>query len=181
MLTTLKVSPPPRCRTTAPPTAASSSPRPSPCISPASSTSLDPQGAPDIDIGVITIRIPTARNRGDHRRLELHHPEGRQEPDDTKKLVKFLASRTTWLLHRHVPARVSAMKLPRFDDPILANFKAMLPFGRRVPGQKNWIPITQAYFDGSSASWSAISSRRNRWTRPTRISRRCSISRLIGS
>ena len=24
----------------------------------------------------------------------------------------------------------------------------MLPFGRRLPTHKNWIPITQAYFDG---------------------------------
>ena len=39
------------------------------------------------------------------------------------------------------------MNLPRFQDPILANFKAMLPFGRRVPPAKNWQQITQAYFD----------------------------------
>jgi multiple sugar transport system substrate-binding protein len=46
------------------------------------------------------------------------------------------------------PARTSAMSLPRFDDPILAVFKEMLPFGRPVPIHKNWVQITQAYFDG---------------------------------
>ena len=46
------------------------------------------------------------------------------------------------------PARKSAMKLPRFQDPILANFKAMLPYGRKMPPAKNWQQITQAYFDG---------------------------------
>ena len=43
------------------------------------------------------------------------------------------------------PARKSAMNLPRFQDPILANLKAMLPYGRRVPPAKNWQQITQAY------------------------------------
>ena len=46
------------------------------------------------------------------------------------------------------PARVSAMALPRFDDPILSVFKSMLPHGRPVPIHSNWVQITQAYFDG---------------------------------
>ena len=40
------------------------------------------------------------------------------------------------------------MSLPRFSDPILTVFKEMLPYGRAVPNNKNWVQITQAYFDG---------------------------------
>ena len=38
--------------------------------------------------------------------------------------------------------------LPRFNDPILTVFKSMLPFAQPVPLHKNWVQITQAYFDG---------------------------------
>ena len=76
-------------------------------------------------------------------------PKDAKNPDDTKKFVKFLAQADNMGFFTDTfPARTSAMELERFKDPILANFKAMLPHGRRVPPHKNWIPITQAYFDG---------------------------------
>lgn len=45
------------------------------------------------------------------------------------------------------PARTSALSLPRFKDPDLAAFAAMLPFARPAPAHKAWVQITQAYFN----------------------------------
>ena len=72
-----------------------------------------------------------------------------KNPEETKKFLEFVAGADNMgFLTDTFPARKSAMELPRFQDPILANFKAMLPFGRRVPPHKNWVQIVQAYFDG---------------------------------
>jgi multiple sugar transport system substrate-binding protein len=104
----------------------------------------------DIDIGVMMIPHPegkeTAAIIGG---WSFIIPKDAKNPDDTKKFIQFLAeSDNMGFFTDTFPARKSAMELERFKDPILANFKAMLPHGRRVPGHKNWIPITQAYFDG---------------------------------
>ena len=105
---------------------------------------------PNIDIGVMTIPHPegkeTAAILGG---WSFIIPKDAKNPEETKKLVQFLAeSENMGFFTDTFPARKSAMEMERFQDPILANFKAMLPFGRRVPPHKNWIPITQAYFDG---------------------------------
>lgn len=105
---------------------------------------------PNIDIGVMMIPRPegkeTAAILGG---WSFIIPKDAKNPEDTKKFVQFLAeSDNMGFFTDTFPARKSAMELERFKDPILANFKAMLPFGRRVPPHKNWIPITQAYFDG---------------------------------
>ena len=64
-------------------------------------------------------------------------------------LVGFLSeAENQGFLTDTFPARVSAMELPRFDDPILQVYKQMLPFGRPAPAHPNWVQITQAYFDG---------------------------------
>ena len=104
----------------------------------------------NIDIGVMTIPHPegkeTAAILGG---WSFIIPKDAKNPEETKKLVQFLAeSENMGFFTDTFPARKSAMEMERFQDPILANFKAMLPFGRRVPPHKNWIPITQAYFDG---------------------------------
>ena len=104
----------------------------------------------NIDIGVMMIPHPegkeTAAIIGG---WSFVIPKDAKNPDDTKKFVKFLAQADNMGFFTDTfPARTSAMELERFKDPILANFKAMLPHGRRVPPHKNWIPITQAYFDG---------------------------------
>lgn len=104
----------------------------------------------NIDIGVMTIPHPegkeTAAILGG---WSFIIPKDAKNPEETKKLVQFLAqSDNMGFFTDTFPARKSAMEMERFQDPILANFKAMLPFGRRVPPHKNWIPITQAYFDG---------------------------------
>ena len=104
----------------------------------------------DIDIGVMMIPHPegkeTAAIIGG---WSFIIPKDAKNPEDTKKFIQFLAeSDNMGFFTDTFPARKSAMELERFKDPILENFKAMLPHGRRVPGHKNWIPITQAYFDG---------------------------------
>lgn len=76
-------------------------------------------------------------------------PKDAKNPDEAKKFLQFLnTSENQGFFTDTFPARISSMKLPRFDDPLLASFKAMLPYGRPVPIHKNWVQITQAYFDG---------------------------------
>ena len=103
-----------------------------------------------IDIGVMMIPHPegkeTAAILGG---WSFVVPKDAKNPDEAKKFLQFMnTSENQGFFTDTFPARVSAMKLPRFDDPILANFKAMLPHGRPVPIHKNWVQITQAYFDG---------------------------------
>lgn len=103
-----------------------------------------------IDIGVMMIPHPegkdTAAILGG---WSFVLPKDAKNPEEAKKFLQFLnTSENQGFFTDTFPARVSAMKLPRFDDPILANFKAMLPYGRPVPIHKSWVQITQAYFDG---------------------------------
>jgi ABC-type glycerol-3-phosphate transport system substrate-binding protein len=104
---------------------------------------------PGIDIGVMPIPHPegkdTAAVLGG---WSFVIPKDTKNPDETRKFVAFLAdSNNMGFFTDTFPARISAMSLPRFGDPILVPFKAMLPYGRPVPGQKNWVQIVQAYFD----------------------------------
>lgn len=105
---------------------------------------------PSIDIGVMMIPHPqgvdtTAILGG----WSFVVPSGAKNPDEAKILLQFLAEAgNQGRLTDTFPARVSAMDLPRFDDPILQVFKKMLPYGRPVPSHPAWVQITQAYFDG---------------------------------
>jgi ABC-type glycerol-3-phosphate transport system substrate-binding protein len=106
--------------------------------------------SPEIDIGVMPIPHPagkqTAAILGG---WSLVVPSGARNPEEAKTFVKFLArAENQGALTDTFPARVSAMALPRFDDPILSVFKSMLPYGRQVPLHRNWVQIVQAYFDG---------------------------------
>jgi multiple sugar transport system substrate-binding protein len=105
---------------------------------------------PNIDIGVMKIPHPegkeTAAILGG---WSFVVPKDAGNPDEAKKVVQWLAkSDNQGALTDTFPARTSAMALPRFDDPILGVFKEMLPYGRPVPAEKNWVQIGQAYFDG---------------------------------
>jgi ABC-type glycerol-3-phosphate transport system substrate-binding protein len=105
---------------------------------------------PKIDIGVMKIPHPegkeTAAILGG---WSFIIPKDAKNPDETKKFIQFLAqSDNMGFFTDTFPARKSAMNLPRFQDPILTVFKDMLPFGRTLPQHKNWIQITQAYFNG---------------------------------
>jgi len=108
------------------------------------------KGNPTIDIGVGMIPHPdgkqTAAIIGG---WSFVIPKDVKNPGDAKKLIQFLAEPANMGFFTDTfPARKSAMDLPRFQDPILASFKAMLPYGRKTPPAKNWQQLTQAFFDG---------------------------------
>jgi multiple sugar transport system substrate-binding protein len=105
---------------------------------------------PNIDIGVMTIPHPegkdTAAVLGG---WSFVVPTDAKNPDEAKVLVGFLAeAENQGYLTDTFPARTSGMEMERFNDPILQVYKQMLPFGRPVPANPNWVQITQAYFDG---------------------------------
>lgn len=105
---------------------------------------------PNIDIGVM--RIPHPEGKDTAAILggwSFVVPSDAQNPDEAKVFLRFLAeAENQGALTDTFPARKSAMELPRFDDPILQVFKEMLPFGRPVPPEKNWVQISQTYFNG---------------------------------
>lgn len=105
---------------------------------------------PGIDIGVMALPHPegkatTAVLGG----WSFIIPKGAKNPEDTKKFVAFMAEPDNMGFFTDTfPARKSAMSLPRFQDPIQQAFAQMLPFTTALPQHKNWIQITQRYFDG---------------------------------
>jgi len=105
---------------------------------------------PDIDIGVM--RIPHPEGKDTAAILggwSFVVPSDAQNPDEAKIFLQFLAeAESQGTLTDTFPARKSVMELPRFNDPILQVFKEMLPYGRPVPAEKNWVQISQAYFNG---------------------------------
>jgi ABC-type glycerol-3-phosphate transport system substrate-binding protein len=75
-------------------------------------------------------------------------PAQARNRDGAAKLVAFLAKPDVMGFYTDTfPARVSAMELPRFNDPILRPFKEMLPFARATPPLASWVQIVQVYFD----------------------------------
>lgn len=105
---------------------------------------------PNVDVGVFMIPHPegkeTAAILGG---WSFVVPKDAKNPEEAKKFLQFMTtSDSMGFFTDTFPARTSAMSLPRFDDPILSVFKQMLPYGRPVPIHKNWVQITQAYFDG---------------------------------
>lgn len=106
--------------------------------------------SPKIDVGVMPIPHPegaeTASILGG---WSLVIPKQARNPEDGKVLLKFLAkAENQAILTDTFPARTSGMSAERFNNPDLNAFKAMLPHGRALPANKNWVQITQAYFDG---------------------------------
>ncbi|CAN5141628.1 sugar ABC transporter substrate-binding protein [soil metagenome] len=105
---------------------------------------------PNIDIGVMAMPAPvgkqtTAALGG----WSFVIPKGAKNPEETKKFVAFLAeSNNMGFFTDTFPARKSAMSLPRYNDPIQQAFAKMTPYGRMLPQHKNWIQITQKFFDG---------------------------------
>jgi multiple sugar transport system substrate-binding protein len=75
-------------------------------------------------------------------------PAASRNPDAAWRLLEFLAQPENMGHYTDTfPARLSAMELPRFDDPDLEPYKAMLPFARPQPPVGAWVQIVQAYFD----------------------------------
>lgn len=108
------------------------------------------QENPGIDVGVMAIPHPegkdTAAVLGG---WSLVIPAQARNPDEGKILLQFLAqAENQAALTDTFPARVSGMTAERFNDPVLSVFREMLPYGHPLPSNKNWVQITQAYFDG---------------------------------
>jgi multiple sugar transport system substrate-binding protein len=76
-------------------------------------------------------------------------PAHAQNAKDSKTLLQFLAkAENQAVLTDTFPARTSGMNADRYKDPMLSAFRQMLPHGRSLPANRNWVQITQAYFDG---------------------------------
>lgn len=105
---------------------------------------------PAIDIGVFPIPHPEGVDTaGVLGGWSYVIPKDAKNPTDAKLFLQFLNStENQGFFTDTFPVRVSSQALPRFDDPILSVFKSMLPYARPVPIHKNWVQITQAYFDG---------------------------------
>lgn len=105
---------------------------------------------PDIDIGIMTIPHPEgADTSAILGGWSFVVPSAAGNPDEAKVLLEFLAApENMGTITDTFPAKQSAMEMERFQDPILATFKEMLPYGRPVPAHPQWVQITQAYFDG---------------------------------
>ena len=105
---------------------------------------------PDIDI--LPIMMPRPENGEPAAILggwSWVIPSSAENPDDAKTLIKWLAQPENMGYYTDTfPARVSAMDLPRFDDPMLKVFGQMLEYGRPLPNHPRWVQIAQAYFDG---------------------------------
>ena len=104
---------------------------------------------PSIDIGVMPIPAPdgkkTAALLGGWNFII---PASAKNKEGAQKFLAFLAEPANMGFYTDTfPARVSAMSLPRFADPDLAAFKEMLPYARPAPPHKNWLQITQIYFN----------------------------------
>jgi multiple sugar transport system substrate-binding protein len=107
------------------------------------------QENPRLELGVMTLPHPagqeTAAALGGWSFIV---PKDAPHADGAKRLARFLSeSAHMGFFTDTFPARTSAMRLPRFSDPILVPFREMLPHGRRVPPAKNWLSIVQVFFD----------------------------------
>ena len=105
---------------------------------------------PDIQIGAMMLPHPEGKDRAAILGgWSWVVPSEAPNPEDAKTLIRFLAQSENMGFYTDTfPARASAMELPRFDDPQLAVFGEMLPFGRPLPSHPRWVQISQAYFDG---------------------------------
>ncbi|MBI4922595.1 MAG: ABC transporter substrate-binding protein [Devosia nanyangense] len=106
--------------------------------------------APSTEIGVFAIPHPEGKNTAAILGgWSYVIPKDAKNPGDAKTFLQFLSTSENQAFFTDTfPARISSMDADRFKDPILSVFKSMLPYGRPVPIHKNWVQITQAYFDG---------------------------------
>lgn len=105
---------------------------------------------PDIDLGAMMIPHPEGKERAAILGgWSWVVPTEAQNPEEAKILIRWLAQpENMGFFTDTFPARTSSMDMPRFDDPLLAVFGEMLPFGRPLPNHPQWVQISQAYFDG---------------------------------
>ena len=76
-------------------------------------------------------------------------PADAKNPTDAKKFLQFInTSDNMGFFTDTFPARISSLKLPRFQDPLLKPFAGMLQYGRPSPNTAHWVEISQAMFNG---------------------------------
>jgi multiple sugar transport system substrate-binding protein len=105
---------------------------------------------PDIEIGVMMQPRPEGKSTSSILGgWSWVVPTDAENPEEAKEFLRFLAQPENMGFYTDTfPARVSAMEMPRFDDPMLEVFGEMLPYGRPLPNHPRWVQIAQAYFDG---------------------------------
>jgi multiple sugar transport system substrate-binding protein len=108
------------------------------------------QQNPRIDIGIMQTPHPAGKQTsGVLGGWSYIVPKDAKNPAEAKKFLQFVnTAENQGFFTDTFPVRASALNLPRFNDPMLANFRAMLPYARPFPVHKNWVQIGQAYFDG---------------------------------
>jgi ABC-type glycerol-3-phosphate transport system substrate-binding protein len=104
---------------------------------------------PSLDFGSMPIPAPVGKKPA--ALLGGWHfiiPAAAANKEGAARLLAFLAESGNMGFYTDTfPARASAMNLPRFQAPELAAFKEMLQYARPAPAHKNWVQITQTYFD----------------------------------
>lgn len=76
-------------------------------------------------------------------------PSGAKNPEEAKKFLAFMnTTEMQGAFTDTFPARLSSLKVPRYDDPQLKQFIAFLETGRPYPVNVHWVQIAQALFDG---------------------------------
>jgi ABC-type glycerol-3-phosphate transport system substrate-binding protein len=108
------------------------------------------QGAPDLKLGAFMTPHPDGKNTaGILNGWSYVIPADAKNPTDAKKFLQFInTSDNMGFFTDTFPARISALKLPRFQDPLLKPFAGMLQYGRPSPNTAHWVEISQAMFDG---------------------------------
>jgi len=105
---------------------------------------------PDLDLGIMMTPHPEGKpTAGVLGGWSYVIPSDAKNPDEAKKFLSFMnTSENQGFFTDTFPVRKSSLELPRFDDPQLKVFAAMLPYARAYPVHPNWVQISQAYFDG---------------------------------
>lgn len=105
----------------------------------------------NIEIGVAKLPTPPGKEpRAVLGGWNFVVPRQARNREGAAKLIGFLAKPENMGMYTDTfPARVSAMELPRFRDPILTPFREMLPFARATPPLASWVQIVQLFFDNT--------------------------------
>jgi multiple sugar transport system substrate-binding protein len=105
---------------------------------------------PEIDLGVMMTPHPEGKPpSGVLGGWSYVIPSDANNPDEAKLFLQFMnTTENQGFFTDTFPVRKSSLELPRFDDPTLATFAAMLPYARPFPIHPAWVQIGQVYFDG---------------------------------
>ena len=108
------------------------------------------QGAPNLTMGAFMTPHPEGKTTaGILNGWSYVIPADAKNPADAKKFLQFInTSDNMGFFTDTFPARISSLKLPRFQDPLLKPFAGMLQYGRPSPNTAHWVEISQAMFNG---------------------------------